>query len=155
MKDGMTIVEVLIAIVVLSVTAATVFPAMGWLITRSRTLQYDVAAAAVMQEGMEAAYNVLLSDWGAMEAGKTYSPGVLVAGGRSEWTVTEGESVVETRFTRGITVSAVCRDGQTGERTDCDGGVEDVNSKLLKTTVKWEERGGDKSVQAELLVTQL
>jgi|SRR3989344_23109 len=157
MKRGFTVIEVLIAIVMLSVTAATVFPAVGWLIIKSRQLVYDAQAASVLQEGMEASYNVLLTGWDDMRAGRTYSPQVEFAGGEQRWAMTEGEEEVETRFTRGIQVGEVCRYNETGEQADCDDDdvTLDPESKLLTGKVSWTERGEDKVITATLLVVGL
>ena len=156
MNKGASIVEVLVALVVLAVTASAVFPVMWWLINKAGGLKYEAEASVVLQEGMEASYNVMVSDWEAMQTGLTYSPRVVVGGGTQRWGMVEGEEEVAARFTRGVAVTAVCRASDTGELVDCgEGGAVDANSKLLTATISWQEKDEDKSISATLLVVNI
>ena len=156
MKKGLTLLEVIISLGMLAVIMSVVLPVMGWLITRSRQLEYENQAGVVMAAGMEVAYNVLLADWDKAVAGGTYQIGVeLKSDGSREWTLVSGSGLVQSRFTRWVEVSQVCRDGQSGERKDCGQGTADVNSKLLKTSVKWMEKQTEKTIGSELLVVRL
>jgi prepilin-type N-terminal cleavage/methylation domain-containing protein len=160
---GFTLLEVILALVLLSMLATTFLPIMGWLISRSTRSQYDAQAGEVLQEGMEVAYNVLISgwdkDWSRWPMG-VYHPAVDTSFEPNVWTLVPGsQSEVEARFAREIKISPVCREVNTGRRggePPCpESWQEDANSKLVKTTVKWQEEGRPKSLTAELLVTYL
>ena len=156
MKQGLTIIEVLVALVFLSLVTVSIFPMVGWLITRSRQAQYDSQAAIVMQDGVETAYSVLMTDWNAMTAGEVYSPQVVLTGTGQHWGMSLGESQVEARFTRGVRVETVCRNPGSGEIEDCGPGTDvDDKSKALNTTVRWLEKGIPKQIAASLLVVNL
>ena len=151
----MTLLEVVISLGMLAVIMSVVFPVMGWLITKSKQLEYENQAGVVMATGMEVAYNVLLSDWNGVAPGGTYQPGTAVGGEGLQWTLVNGTGLAQARFTRWIEVSEVCRDAQTGERVGCDAGDVDQNSKLLKSYVRWTEKQAEKTISSELLMVKL
>jgi prepilin-type N-terminal cleavage/methylation domain-containing protein len=156
MRKGVSIVEVLVAVVVLAVTASAVFPVMWWLINKSGGLRYEAEASTVLQQGMEAAYNVVIADWDAVQASLTYYPSRVLEGGGQRWVLVEGEDEVAARFTRGIAVEAVCRNASTGQVMECAaGGLLDLNSKMLTGTVTWQEKGVTRSVSAKLMVVNM
>lgn len=160
---GFTLLEVLIAFGYLAIVVATFLPLLSWLISRSRASAYDAAASLVLQEGMEVGYNVLTgefdADWLRYPEG-VYHPAVDMTVSPEVWTLLPDEQIgVEARYDRRIEITGVCRDQVTGERLtgECliNSPTRDNNSKVLKTTVEWREQGRDKSVSAELLVTNL
>jgi len=156
MKRGFTLLEVLVACVILGILVAAIFPVIGWLIKKARQAQYDSQAARVVQAGTEAAYSVLQADWGAMVPGMVYSPQVVVTADGPRWGMSAGESQVEARFWRRIVVNEICREPQNGEQTACGGvNIVDGNSKEVVTTVRWLEEGNNKEISARLLVVKL
>jgi prepilin-type N-terminal cleavage/methylation domain-containing protein len=160
---GFTLLEVIIAIAMLTMLSASFLPITAWLTVRSRTYQYDSQASLVLQQSMETAYNVLISvwdgSWATFPAG-VYHPAIDTGINPNQWTLVPGQEYgVETRFDRQIEIGPVCRNPTTGKLSEsypCTGSnVEDSNSKVIKTTVSWKEAGKDKNVTAQLLVTNL
>lgn len=150
----MSIIEVTVATVMLALLVASIFPIIGWLIQSTKSKQYDAQASVVLTAGVEVAYNVFLADWDGFGAG-TYHPAQYVSG---EWTLENGEDVVDARFNRKIEVKEVCRNNDTGEVVEgaCGSGSSiDINSRLVTTTVRWKEKGTDKEIQANLLLTDI
>ncbi len=160
-KKGFTLIEVLISLAILAIVSASVLPVVAWLINRTHKYQYDSKAAAVLLEGVEASYNVLLAksengeSWDEFSSGQRYKPTFNAT--TKGWDLTNGQSVEETRFTRWIEFSDVCREPGSGKRDEnCLAGSEkDNKSKTIKAYVTWSESSGDKSIKAELLVTNL
>ncbi len=162
-RNGFTLLEVLIALVFLSIVIMTFLPILGWLISRSRASAYGTEASLVLQEGMEATYNILLADWDTnwtRYPEGIYHLAVNVTANPQTWALLPGsESGVETHFTRQIEILPVCREQGNGGRLpgNCPIGAatRDNNSKVIRTTVSWPEQGRTKSVESELLVTYL
>ncbi|MCI0530675.1 MAG: prepilin-type N-terminal cleavage/methylation domain-containing protein, partial [candidate division Zixibacteria bacterium] len=100
MKKGVTILEVLVSMAVLAIISASIFPVVGWLINRTYKYQYDGRAAAVLLEGAEAAYAVLLAEselaavpedaWTGYVSGQHYQP--VPNGSDDAWELIPGES---------------------------------------------------------------
>jgi type II secretory pathway pseudopilin PulG len=156
-KPGFTLFEVVLSFAVLMMVISTIFPTIGWMINRTKKLQNDTNAGLLMQEGMEAAYNVFLTNWGISEG--VYHPAVSVVGMSEVWTLIPNEQTgVEAKFKRKIEVAHVCRSSSTGEHSlgVCGGdSVVDANSKWLKTTISWEEAGEPHKVESELLIANI
>lgn len=161
MKKGMTILEVLVASIMLAIIVASIFPIIGWLTTKSKEKQYDGQASTIMAAGVEVAYNALLGDWDAYHAGIVGSPEVYhpaVDIGTGGWVLDDGEELVEARYTRRIEVVEVCRQESTGERIMgiCGAGAAiDANSRMVTSIVSWKERGSNKEISANLLLTRI
>ena len=162
-RQGFSLIEVLVALAMLSIIMATFFPLLGWLISRSRASIYDAQATLVLQEAMESAYNVMAGnwddDWEDYPEG-IYHPAADVTSTPEVWVLLPGpESGVEARFNRQIEITAVCRDQGNGERNNgaCPPTAEtrDNNSKMMVATVDWMEGGRVKSLSANLLVVKM
>lgn len=161
-KSAFTMIEVLVALGMVSVVVASVVPIVSWLVTRSRYVSYDVAASLLLQEGMEVSYNVLVSswdaDWSQYPAG-VYHPLVNVAADPQVWVLLPGgQTDLQTRFNREVSIDPICRKNDTGERVvfPCPpGSTVDNRTKVVTTTVKWQEVEKQRSISSELLVTQL
>jgi len=151
---GFTLMETVLAVAMLSILAIAIFPTLGLLIQKSTLLRYDTQAAAILQEGMEVVYNVAAADWDTVAVDQIYHP--AVEAGTGMWTLLPGEQTVEAKYVRQITVSPVCRQGEEGRWEVCgeDGRV-DARSKLIRGEVRWQERGNDRVINAELLIVKL
>lgn len=162
MKKGFTLIEVLVSFGMMSIVVASLYPIVSWLITRSKFLQYDASASILLQEGAEVAYNVIVPDWqGFLDkfSDGEYHPAVDLSATPPEWTlVSNPETNVEARFERVITIASVCRNDSTGEIVNgtCGAGsTVDKNSKMVTTSVKWQEQQKEKEISSSLLVTNL
>ncbi len=175
MKSGVTLLEVVLSVAMLVVIFVSVYPVVGWLITRSKQLQYDSQAAIILQQGAEVAYNVFLDDWDSFGEGNyRYAVSRTDPGDGTSpdgWTLVPmavGEVDEVGMFGRTIRVSPVCRlVNGTGEdqgklqsppepNPGCDAGYAiDPDSKLVTTSVDWREKLAPKHIQATLLITKL
>lgn len=161
MKKGFTLLEVLVSMAMLGVLVTAVFPVVGWLITKSAQYRYDSEAAEILQEGAEAAYNIMLAttNWGAIPVGQTlHVQENVVSTDTFSWTFDLGpENDINAKFDRWLRVDEVCRDSVSGNRLiDCSGGATvDTKSRLVTVFVEWEEAGVTKPIKAELLVVKL
>lgn len=163
MKQGFTIMEVMLTIALLGIMVSIFFPMLSFLIAKSNYLSYRSEAGLVLQEGIEVTYNTLLGNWDddfiIYTEGNPYHPYVDLAVGK--WSLSTGaETGVEGRFDRSITLSKVCRDPSSGNWSESSGGcttplVWDKNSKLIRTEVQWTENGVVNNQKLQLLVVKL
>lgn len=162
-RVGFSLIEVLVALAILSILLATFIPLLSWLISRSRASAYDSQATLVLQEAMEVAYNVMAGnwdgDWSQYPEG-IYHPAVDVSVSPAYWILLPGsEAGVEAKFNRQIEILAICRNQGNGDRLNgaCppSSGTRDDDSKLFVATVDWTEGGRIKSISAQLLVTKM
>jgi Tfp pilus assembly protein PilV len=152
---GYLILEALISIVILTFVVLSLFSSISFVVLRTEKSKYDSEASLLMQEGIEVAYNVLLSNWERYTS-NTYYPAPNVT--TNEWDLVEGtETNIKTRYTRSITFSKVCRkpDGEIVAPSAsgiCAAGSVDQHSRMIKTLVEWKEGTETKKAETELLV---
>jgi len=157
---GYIVLEALLSIVVLSMVVLSVFPMLSFLLKRSERSRYEARAGVLLQEAMEISYNVLLSGWDSYTEGE-YKPALDAVTNR--WVLVSGEDTnLETRFSRSIKISYVCRNLEGGKPIDPEifepnpcPGILDAKSKWIKTTVSWDEAGEVKKTSANLLALDL
>ena len=154
---GFLILEAIIAIGILSIVLVTVFPSLNFFLKRARRSQNETQATLLLQEGQEVAYHVFSTtpNWDVYTIGATYIP---VHNGM--WELIAGvEANLETLYTRKIEIQAICRNPSSGEQMNipsCSATHPqfDATSRLVVTTVSWEENGTSQELTAELLVTK-
>lgn len=160
MKSGLTILEVVVSLAIFSLLIAGIFPTIGWLITRSKKLQYSHQAAILLAEGLEVAYNVFLGDWAAFGPG-IYHPALKSSQGSWQWTLKPGVTQAQAKFDHQIQVESVCRQNGTGQLVNptsgctAPGTAPDPNSYWLTASVNWTEAAGPQVLKAKLLITKL
>ena len=157
MRKGALLLEIVISFVILGMVSAVFFPAIVTLVKRSHQLKHAAVAAAILQEGMEATYNVFLSGWSGWEEG-VYHPVVVVGPGTKHWTLISGEeTALETRFTRRLEISNICRNPRTGDiRPNCGNGESiDEYSRLVTETVIWSESGQTRQLTTSWVVAKI
>ena len=154
---GYILLEAILAIAVFAMVVFSVVPMISFLLRRSARSAYETRAAALLQEGMEATYNIHVSNWDAYPIDGTYHPGKSV---NNRWILFQGEqNNLETLFTRSITIKRPCRNNGNGELLQnqdavCTG-IRDPNSRIVTTTITWEEEGKQNSIEAKLLLVNL
>lgn len=156
-RRGFLVLEAIISIAILSVVLVTVLPSFNFLLTRARRSQNETQATLLLQEGLEVAYHVFATshNWDGYTIGTSYIP---VHNGT--WELVAGVDVdLETLFTRKIEIQAVCRNPSTGVQMNLPSCSTthprfDDTSRLVVTTVSWNESGKNQELTAKLLVTQ-
>lgn len=150
-QDGYLIIEALIAVVVFSFIALSLFFSVSYLQVSTQKAGFDAEAALLVQEATEIAHNALLSDWAGYDDG-IYFP--IFDADQDEWVLFSGEEDgLKTRFSRSIELSSVCRNVSTGEQVferPCTGEI-DQNSRYIDTVVTWIESGEEKELSTRLL----
>lgn len=151
-ENGYLIIEVLIAVVILIMISLPIFTSISFLQLKTKQSQYDSEASLLLQEGMEIAYNTVVSDW------ESYSDGVYFPAYDADedvWILIPGEETeLKTRYTRKIELKTACRNVSDGTQIEYDGfcsGELDLRSKNIITTLAWDEKGSEKELSARLL----
>ena len=148
---GFLIVEVLLAIIILSMVFLSLFTTLSFLTNRTQRSTFDTSAASLMQDGMEQTRSALLARWNEYKEGNYYPD---YNDSNNTWKLGKGdEGILQGRFTRTITISEVCRDlGKSGIQVECPLGQLDTQSKKITVKISWKEVNKDKESQATLLV---
>ena len=146
---GQTLLEILIALVILGIVLTMFIPAIGNL-SRSQVRSRDkIQAAQYAREGLEITYNISLHDWLVFKNLRgVYHP--IVASGI--YVLETGDERVAGKFNRSITIQLAKRD-EEGNITE--NGTED--SKTLKVTsrVSWMESGKENFVEFDTNLANL
>lgn len=152
-SKGFFLIEVILAIAILSLVFVGLFTTLSFLTNRTERAKYDAQAADLIQQAVEVVRSSLSTDW------DLYAPGdyrLVYDASSGRWIARAGqESILEGRFTRKTSVDRVCRNTD-GNRVACGGGVRvDEKSKIINVTLKWSEGTGEKTSQASLLVYRI
>jgi prepilin-type N-terminal cleavage/methylation domain-containing protein len=148
---GFTIIEVLITIVIVTVVLLSVFSIIKSTQIRTQTSNYATDMTVLTQNGIEIASDNLKNNWDAIIPGDYKAD---FDNSKNTWILLPGlETGLESKFTRKITVTSVCRDihGEISQKNPCNGTI-DNNSKTIKVTVDWMNTMLGSPVTAELLV---
>lgn len=155
-NKGYFLIEALLSIVIFSTLILSLFSMISFLQRRTVRSAFESDAAVLLQDGMEVAHSVLLSDWGKVEEGVYYLSFDI---DNNRWELVKGDGeMLEAIFNRKIAISKVCRETTNGERVDfvgvCSGPnrMIDQNSYEITTTISWRESDIPKEIEAELLV---
>jgi hypothetical protein len=131
----------------------------SFLLKRTERSKYESSAGALLQEGMEVSYNVLLSQWNCCTTTGSYKITRFVSGSNTQWKLSLGEeSNIETRFSRQILIRDVCRDGThsvipRNSDGSCSGTTSD-DARVITTKITWDESGVAKQLISDLLVVK-
>ncbi len=155
-KSGYLIIEILISIVIFMTVVVAIFSNIATVMVRTKRSGLTFEAGLLLQEEIEATYNIFLRDWTVYPDGEYY-PAINTSLG--EWTLLDGiENNVRTRYSRKVEIETVCRRPQShpdsGKIVDCIAGEVDLNSKLIRGVVEWVEKGENKKVETEILLVR-
>jgi prepilin-type N-terminal cleavage/methylation domain-containing protein len=148
---GFTMIEVLIAIVIMTVVLLSVFSIIKSTEVRTQASDYATDMTILAQNGIEIASDNLKNNWDAITPGDYKA---TFEDGSNTWTLSPGEEVgLESKFTRKIIIASICRDthGEIIQSDPCSGAV-DSNSKMIKVSVGWMNSKLGDPITAELLV---
>lgn len=130
-------VEVLVAVSIIAVSVLSAMAVSQKAVQVSRQAFHTAQASFLLEEGAEAVRILRDNGWSnisALMAGTTYYP--AFSGGTWTLSATANTSGI---FTRTITLSAVNRDGTTGDISAS--GAADAQARLVTVTVSWPEGG--------------
>jgi Tfp pilus assembly protein PilV len=137
-NDGFMIVEILVAITIITVAVLAAMEVTQKAIFVSRQSLHASEAGFLLEEGAEATRIARDNAWvgiSALTVGTDYYP--TFSGGT--WTLSPNTSQVGI-FTRTVRVTNVNRDATTADIVS-NGGVLDTGTKLITVTVSWLEEG--------------
>jgi len=158
-NEGYLLIGALISVVLFVMVTVSLFSPLTYILVRSERSRSDSEASLILQEGIEVAYNVLMSDWKGYGEGEYY-PAVAYLAGREVWAMMPGrEDGVRTKYSRWVELEKVCRrpkgSKDAGEIVSCGEGEVDENSQVVRGVVEWKEKGEEKRIEAELLVINI
>ncbi|HBU21318.1 TPA: hypothetical protein DEB02_00075, partial [Candidatus Beckwithbacteria bacterium] len=146
-----TLVEVLVALALLSTLVVGVVTLTGLSTKASATLRLKASAGAILTKTMEATLAVRASNFGSLTEG-TFHPEVV--GGK--WALTPGKETVD-GVERWVEISRVQREVSCGGERVCpivdSGGVVDPVTFRGKAFVSWSELGEVRQESLESLLT--
>lgn len=148
---GFTIIEVLLAIVVVTVVLLSVFSIIKSTQIRTQTSDHATDMTILVQNGIEIASDNLKNNWDSVTPGNYKA---VFEESENTWKLTPGEETdLDSKFTRKIAISSVCRDinGEITQNDPCDGTI-DYDSKIVKVSVDWTNSIFGDPIVAELLV---
>jgi type II secretory pathway pseudopilin PulG len=152
-NSGFLIIEVLIAIIVLSTTLLSVFAMIRTSQIKTQKSDFGSEMVILAQNSIEIAVDNLKNNWISFPVG-TYYPAFDSAHNTWELIPTNGtETNIETRYTRKIEIKSVCRDlkGNLFQNTPCPGKI-DENSKFVSVDIGWVKPDFGKPFSTKLLV---
>jgi type II secretory pathway pseudopilin PulG len=148
-RIGYVLLEALLGIAIFGILVTMLLPTIGFLLQRSRISIANTDANLVLQQGIEVAYNVFSAHWDAYPTG-TYAIAEDLTSGVPRWTLIDQPSeVVDGKFTRVIEISQVKRNPTTGISGSGD---VDPYSRMVKTTVFWQQGEEKNLISADLLL---
>ncbi len=138
-KRGISIIEIIIASSIISLTVISISVAYGNFVYLSRQNTAKIQAALLLDEGSEAIKTMRGERWSniaSTTAGTTY----YFAWMTDRWRATTTPVVVDNMFYRTFVVSPVYRDASTFNILPDASGTLDTGSKKVDITVSWKDQ---------------
>ena len=137
-KSGFTLVEVLVACVIISTTIIALMSATSKGIDLSTRSLRQVEANMLMEEGVEATKSIRDTSWTTI-SGLTLNTNYYLSF-TNAWTLSTTQSAqIDGIFTRTIVFSQVYRDSNDDISSS---GTPDIGIKKVNVTVNWKSSGG-------------
>jgi Tfp pilus assembly protein PilV len=154
-KKGISIVEVIVASVIISLAVITISSIYGNLISLSSRNTTKVQAAFLLDESVEAIKTMRGESWSNI-ASTTAGVSYYFLWSTDRWRATTTSSYVDNIFTRTFTVSAVNRDASTFNiLTSTSTGTLDTGTKKVDINVSWVEQGATSTRSTSMYVFDL
>ncbi len=161
-KRGSILIEALLSIAIFALIILAVIPMISFLLKRTERSKYEGSAASLLQEGVEVAYNVLLSDWNCCSSSDSSYQIIQrgIGNGKTVWGLKIGQDIgLETRFDRNIFIKYACFDPKynlvkrdVSTNLCPNGSVENLDAKVITAEVVWDELGKPKTITSDYLV---
>ncbi len=149
-KKGISIVEVVIASAIISVSMISITNVYGNFLTLSLANTEKVQAVLLLDEGVEAIKTIRSHSWSSI-ASSTINTVYYLTWQDLRWQSTTTPVVVDGKFVRTFTVSDVYRDASTLNIVN-NGGVLNNDSKIINLDVTWVYKGATSSKQISFYV---
>ncbi len=149
---GVTVVEVLVGVALFSVVLVFVMNALGLLFSNANFVREQTKATLLTMEGQEMVRAIRDGDWDDISALTTGTSYYLDIDPTTLALVTTPAEVIDSTYTRTITVTSVYRDGSDDVvASSAPGATVDIGSRYVTVTVSW----GSESVSLTSILTNI
>ncbi len=148
---GFALIEVLIAVTIMSGSMLVVATAANKSLLYARTTLNSYQASLAMEETVEAVKSIRAAGW-ANIAGLTNGTTYGISWSGSNWQTVSSPQTTALGFTRSIVPSAVYRDANDDIAVS---GTLDSGTKKITATVTWNDQGKTKSQTVEFYITNI
>lgn len=152
-KKGISILEVIIASSIISLSMISITNVYGNLLNLSLSNTEKIQAVFLLDEGVEAIKTIRNYSWSII-ASSTVGVDYYLIWDNSNWKSTTTPNIIDGKFVRKFTVSDVYRDAATLNIVD-DNGLLNNDSKLIKLDVSWENKGSVLNKQTSFYIFNL
>lgn len=152
-QKGISIVEVVIASAIISVSMISITNVYGNFLTLSLANTEKVQAVFLLDEGVEVIKTMRNYAWSNISSSNVNTTYYLTWQ-NSRWQSTTTPNTVDNKFIRTFTVSDVYRDVSTLNIVS-NGGVLNNDSKVVNLDVSWDYKGATSSKQISFYVFNL
>lgn len=150
----MSVIEVLIASAVISLSIIYIANIYGGLVSLSIGNTVKVQATFLLDEGVEAIKTMRGEKWSNI-ASTTIGTTYYFYWNTNRWQATTTTSTIDGYFTRTFTSSAVKRDVSTFNIQTDGSGVVDTGTRKVDITVSWAEKGATTSRATSMYIFNL
>lgn len=148
-NKGFGLLEVVVTIGIVTIFLLGIIQLLNFSLTNVRNNENQSQATNLATEAIEITRQVRDMDWSSFSSLDTDNP--LHPAYGMEWSLTANCDTVDI-YTRCIDLDRVYRDDVTGDLVE-SGGTEDSDSRKVKATISWTERGDTKSVEIQTFLT--
>ncbi len=155
-QEGFAIVETLISIAIIGILLIGFEILISQAIKVNRVNRTELKASLYLQETIEIAKDLELSDWDLLVGSSCTSSNVChpIDGGGA-WSLANGLEYLDSGdYVRDIYIEDVCRDGSDFPNNiiDCPGLFNDPNTKKVVATVQWNDSYRPRSLSLETYI---
>lgn len=151
LKRGISVIEILIASSIISLTVISISVAYGNFVYLSRQNTAKVQAALLLDEGSEAVKTMRGERWSNI-ASTTASTTYYFTWATDRWRATTTPVIVDGMFYRTFVVSPVYRDVSTFNILPDTSGTLDPGTKKIDITVAWSDKGATSTRSSTIYV---
>lgn len=148
---GFALIEVLIAVLIMSGSMLTVVSVANKSATYAKTSLHDYQATLSLEEGAEAVKAIRAANWTNI-SGLTNGVNYGLTWNSTNWTTVTTVVQNSLGFTRSITPYAVYRDANNDI---ADSGTLDAGTKRIIITVSWSDSGKPKSKSIQFYISNI
>ncbi len=153
-KKGISVIEVLIASAVISLSIIYIANIYGSFVSISINNTAKVQAVFLLDEGVEAIKTMRGEKWSNI-ANTTIGTTYFLHWNTDRWQATTSTSTIDGFFTRTFTSSAVKRDASTFNIQTDGSGTVDTGTRKVDLTVSWAEKGATTTRTASMYIFNL
>jgi prepilin-type N-terminal cleavage/methylation domain-containing protein len=151
-KHGFALIEVLIAITIISGCIIVIFGLANQSLIYSETVIKEYQASLATEEAIEAVKAIRSESWSTNIASLINNTNYGINFGATNWQINPNPQTTSLGFTRTIVFSEVYRDAS--DRI-AQSGTLDTGTKKVTITTTWNDRGAARSQSIEFYITNI